>query len=134
VADAIAEYQPHRPRPDDLSGLAKNVRLAPDGRYRWHWDPAFLQGPRNLSARQSEHEANASRVTVPTLLVRGGLSEIVSEQGAREFLELCPHAEYVNVSDASHMVAGDRNDVFADAVIEFLNRVIPAGDDPPGGR
>lgn len=129
VADAISAYQPHRPRPSDLSGLAKNVRLGADGRYRWHWDPAFMQGPRNLAARQEQHEHNARRVTVPILLVRGALSDIVSEQGARQFLEICPHAEYVNVADASHMVAGDRNDIFATAVIEFLNRVMPI-DDP----
>ena len=40
VADAIANYQPHRPRPRLLDGLAKNVRLGADGKYHWHWDPA----------------------------------------------------------------------------------------------
>lgn len=130
VADAIAAYQPHRSRPTNLDGLAKNVRLGPDGRYRWHWDPRFMQDKRDLAARQAHQEACARRVTVPTLLVRGGLSDIVSEEGAREFLELCPHAEYVNVAEASHMVAGDRNDVFADAVIEFLLRVVPVGGEP----
>ena len=44
VADAIAEYNPHRPRPDDLSGLKKNVRLRDDGRWVWHWDPRFMGG------------------------------------------------------------------------------------------
>ena len=42
AADAVAAYLPHRPRPKDLSGLAKNLRLGEDGRYRWHWDPRFL--------------------------------------------------------------------------------------------
>jgi hypothetical protein len=37
AADFISAYLPHRPRPKDLSGLAKNLRLHPDGRYRWHW-------------------------------------------------------------------------------------------------
>ncbi|MHB1138799.1 MAG: alpha/beta fold hydrolase, partial [Microthrixaceae bacterium] len=32
AADAISDYQPHRPRPRDLSGLSKNLRLDPDGR------------------------------------------------------------------------------------------------------
>jgi hypothetical protein len=67
---------------------------------------------------------------LPTLLVRGGLSDILSEEGAREFLELCPHAEYVNVTDAGHMVAGDRNDIFANGVIEFLSRTVPVGKAP----
>ena len=65
----------------------------------------------------------AKNLHVPTLLVRGGLSDVLSEQGAQDFLKICPHAEYVNVTDAAHMVAGDRNDIFAKSVIEFLKRV-----------
>jgi pimeloyl-ACP methyl ester carboxylesterase len=131
VADAISGYQPHRERPTSTAGLGKNVRLGTDGRYRWHWDPRFMQGPRNLGMRQEQQERAARNVTVPTLLVRGGLSDIVSEQGAREFLDLCPHAEYVDVGGASHMVAGDRNDVFGEAVVDFLTRTVPAGPVPP---
>lgn len=130
VADAIASYQPHRKRPSDVTGLAKNVRRTPDGRYRWHWDPAFLQGPRNLDVRQAQQEADARNTRVPTLLVRGGLSDIVSVEGAREFLALCPQADFVDVDGASHMVAGDRNDIFADAVIEFLVRTVPLDGEP----
>jgi non-heme chloroperoxidase len=62
---------------------------------------------------------------VPTLLVRGGLSDVLSEEGAQSFLAQCPHAEYVNVANAAHMVAGDRNDIFAESVIAFLKRVVP---------
>ena len=62
---------------------------------------------------------------LPVLLVRGGLSDVLSEEGAQSFLDQCPHAEYVNVSNAAHMVAGDRNDIFAESVIEFLLRVAP---------
>jgi non-heme chloroperoxidase len=130
VADAIASYQPHRPRPRQLDGLAKNVRLGPDGRYHWHWDPQIRLGRRNLQQRQARLEACARRLTLPTLLVRGGLSDVLSEQGVRGFLELCAHAEYVNVVDAGHMVAGDRNDAFAGAVIDFLARTVPLGGPP----
>ena len=44
AADAIAVYNPHRPRPSDLSGLAKNLRQRDDGRWVWHWDPRFVMG------------------------------------------------------------------------------------------
>ena len=130
VADAIASYQPHRPRPRSTDGLAKNVRLGADGRYRWHWDPAFIDGKRRLHKRQDHLEACARNLTLPTLLVRGGLSDILSEEGAKSFLELCPHSEYVNVTDAAHMVAGDRNDIFSGAVIDFLARTVPVSGDP----
>jgi pimeloyl-ACP methyl ester carboxylesterase len=130
VADAIASYQPHRERPTNLAGLAKNLRHGEDNKFHWHWDPVFMQGPRDLGERQAQQEEHARRITVPALLVRGGLSDIVSEEGAREFLSLCTHAEYIDVVGASHMVAGDRNDVFADSVIEFLSRTVPVDGDP----
>lgn len=128
AADAISAYLPHRPRPRDTSGLAKNLRLGGDGRWRWHWDPRFLSTPRSSHNEYPERMNAAARsLAVPTLLVRGRMSEIVSEQGVREFLEMVPHAEYVDVEDASHMVAGDRNDLFCDAVIEFLTRTLGPG-------
>lgn len=130
VAEAIGKYQPHRKRPRNLDGLAKNVRLGKDGKYRWHWDPLFRPGKVDLEQRQKRLEACAIRLTLPTLLVRGGLSDLLSESGAQSFLKLCPHSEYVNVADAAHMVAGDRNDVFGNAVIEFLSRVVPVHGEP----
>jgi non-heme chloroperoxidase len=68
---------------------------------------------------------------LPTLLVRGGLSDLLSEEGAQAFLALCPHSEYVNVAGAANMVAGDRNDIFAGAVIDFLSRRVPVPDRQP---
>ena len=130
AADAVAEFLPHRPRPDDHSGLEKNLRRGDDGRYRWHWDPGFLtsrlERPRDpaMEVEWQDRLDNAARaLELPCLLVRGRMSDIVSERGAREFLELVPHAEYVDVVDAAHMVAGDKNDVFSDAVCSFLERL-----------
>jgi len=130
VAAAIGAYQPHRKPPKDLAGLAKNLRLGPDGRYRWHWDPRFMTLRREMDKRVIRLEACARALELPTLLVRGGLSDVLSEAGAQAFLQLCPHSEYVNITDAGHMVAGDRNDIFGNAVIDFLSRTVPVGGEP----
>ena len=130
VAEAIGSYQPQRVRPKNLDGLVKNVRLGPDGKYRWHWDPRFRAGTRDLQRRQQRLEACARHLTLPTLLVRGGLSDVLSEAGAQHFLTLCPHSEYVNVTNAGHMVAGDRNDIFGTSVIAFLGRTVPVDEQP----
>jgi non-heme chloroperoxidase len=53
VADAIAVYRPSQSRQRNLGGLAKNVRLDNDGRYRWHWDPNFLARPTDPHARHA---------------------------------------------------------------------------------
>jgi pimeloyl-ACP methyl ester carboxylesterase len=127
VADAIQAYNPHRPRPSDLTGLQKNLRHADNGRWYWHWDPAFIGGrlgspdETRSSIVDPERLGNAARaLTVPTLLVRGRVSDLLSEEGAQELLEMVPHARLVDVAGAGHMVAGDRNDLFNDAVVQFL--------------
>jgi pimeloyl-ACP methyl ester carboxylesterase len=126
AADAIAAYQPHRPRPTDLSGLSKNLRLGEDGRWRWHWDPAFINmrtGGESEHARDAHHgelEAIARRLTLPVLLVRGKLSDLVTDAEVAEFRQMVSHAGYVDVAGAAHMIAGDKNDVFTDAVVHFL--------------
>ncbi len=124
AADAIAEYMPHRPRPTNLSGLSRNLRLGPDGRYRWHWDPRFMDPERPRASHVPDVFAeHARRLRIPVLLVRGRMSDVVSEETAQEFLGLVPHAAYVDVGDAHHMVAGDVNDVFSSVVVEFLQRL-----------
>jgi non-heme chloroperoxidase len=127
VAAAVATYQPHRPRPTSPEGLRKNVRIGADGRYRWHWDPVFRSGPAKFEVNEQRLATCTSALAVPTLLVRGAWSDVLSEEGASEFLELCPAAELVTVERADHMVAGDRNDRFGAAVIEFLQRVDQVG-------
>jgi len=134
AADAVAAYLPHRKRPRNTSGLLRNLRLR-NGRYYWHWDPAFMQmgrtadGGSDLEKSEAEMrrplEAAASQIRVPTLLIRGGRSRIVSDEGVREFLDLVPHAEFVDIADAHHMVAGDANDAFNAAVFNFIDRQLP---------
>ncbi len=125
VAAAIANYQPHRKRPRNLDGLAKNVRLGSDGRYYWHWDPARRDRKWSMEDHRAHLQEAADHLDLPVMLVRGGLSDVLTEEGAQSFLEQCPHAEYVNVTGAAHMVAGDRNDIFSGAVVDFLHRAVP---------
>jgi pimeloyl-ACP methyl ester carboxylesterase len=130
AANAVAEYLPHRPRPKNTDGLKKNLRLGPDGRWRWHWDPRFMDGRKRFDPDRQRLEASmldaARNIRIPALLVRGGSSELVQEAHAKEFLEIVPHAEYVDVGGARHMVAGDANDHFSTAVIGFLDRALKA--------
>ncbi|GAB2964419.1 alpha/beta hydrolase [Amycolatopsis acidiphila] len=125
VADAIREYQPQRSRPVNLQGLRKNVRRGSDGRWRWHWDPAFLRPPEEPEAARTSARirAAAARVQAPTLLVRGALSDVVTEEGAGDLQRLIPHAQYVDVAGTGHMVAGDDNSVFLTEVSQFLDEL-----------
>jgi peroxiredoxin len=128
VADMIAEYNPHRPRPTDLDGLRTNLRRRGD-RWYWHWDPRFISDtaslpPTELADIDRMYAAVEAILAdgIPLLLVRGQMSDLVSQERADEFLARFPQVEFVDVQGAGHMVAGDRNDVFADAVVDFLAR------------
>ena len=125
AADAIAEYRPNRSRPTNLDGLKKNLRLCDDGRWRWHWDPAFLSDKTRGDRRDPTALGNAARaLRLPVMLVRGRMSDMLSPEGVATFLEQCPHAEFVDIADAGHMVVGDRNDVFTDAVVDFIDGLV----------
>lgn len=126
AADAIAAWLPHRPRPKSLGGLSKNLRQRDDGRYYWHWDPQFLKGPHPVDAHdgalRGQLQAALAATAIPVLLVRGLESELVRDKEVADFRAHCPAAECVDVAGARHMVAGDRNDAFAAAIVEFLAR------------
>jgi peroxiredoxin len=127
AADAVAAYNPLRARPDDLTGLSKNLRQR-GGRYFWHWDPKFLDpapghGPDAIMDVPRLHEATRRMVDdVPVLLVRGRSSDLVSATGAADFCRRFPEVDFADVSGAGHMVAGDRNDAFTATVVSFLDR------------
>jgi peroxiredoxin len=128
VADAIQEYNPHRPRPSDLDGLRANLRER-DGRWYWHWDPKFIDGtsalpPIEVTEVDRLYAAieEILRTNVPMLLVRGQMSDLVTQERADQFIARFPQIDFVDVGGAGHMVAGDRNDIFAGAVVEFLTR------------
>lgn len=124
AAHIIADYT-NRPLRKNTEGLKKNLRLDDDGRYRWHWDPNFARqrvNGQNLGLPDRMERA-VKRISEPMLLVRGAKSDLVTEELAQEFLKTVPHAQYVDVENARHMVAGDRNDIFSAAVIDFIEKL-----------
>lgn len=124
AADAVAAYYPERARPKDVSGLMKNLRDRGDGRLRWHWDPRFTQPTQRSDPPDFRTLllSAARGVRVPTLLVRGLKSDMVSQQSVDELREHINGLEVAEVGGAGHMVAGDRNDAFNRDVFFFLRR------------
>jgi pimeloyl-ACP methyl ester carboxylesterase len=122
AADAVASYLPHRTKPRSPEGLKKNLRRR-DGRWYWHWDPKFLTAPSDDAfVREEKLEQAAIDLAIPILLIRGKLSDVVSTEGVKDFLEKVPGAEFVELSGAGHTAAGDDNDAFSEAVVQFVSR------------
>lgn len=133
ASEVISRYLPHRKPPRSLEGLRKNLRLRPDGRYRWHWDPAFFDQERGVTQGAAEFSARLltmlPRLSCDLLLVRAGNSEVVDDRLAAELLTRAPKARAVSIEGASHMIAGDGNNSFTTQVLAFLRSLdaVPAG-------
>jgi len=135
VVAALREYNPNRP-PDSIrpESLLRNLRQRPDGRYEWHYD-RYFRTPRSEGEAAERtringmtHEellADARRVRCPTLVVRGAMSDVLSDDGVAELLATIPGCESAEVAHAGHQVAGDRNDAFLSAITPFLARRYP---------
>ncbi len=126
AAAAIAAYTPQRTRSVNPDGLKKVLRER-EGRWYWHWDPLVISQGRNETIPerlQGLLDTALANITVPTLLVWGLLSDVVTPEGVADVLEKVPDAEVVSIDGAAHMIAGDRNDAFSEAVVEFLDRRI----------
>ena len=130
AAEVIARYMPHRRKRDAGEGLRHYLRQKQDGRFYWHWDPAFI---RNIMAAKRSHPDNqeqqsdalskaAANLKLPLHLIRGASSDLVSDEAVSHLRQLVPHAEYTDIADATHMVVGDANDAFSAAILSFLNR------------
>lgn len=127
AADAISAYTPNRPKRVNAVGLMKVLRLRGDGRWHWHWDPKLVNRDSTEVPRMEYEvflEAALPNIRVPTLLVCGELSDVVTEEGIQDFLRKVPGSKFVEVGGAAHMVAGDQNDPFSHAVIDFMEQNI----------
>ncbi|GAA3092607.1 alpha/beta fold hydrolase [Streptomyces rectiviolaceus] len=125
AAAAVSAHLPHRPPPDDPEGIRNNLRRH-GNRWVWHWDPRMLDSfeGRMDPPGMAERLLDAARHSdVPILLVRGGLSDVVRDDVAGQFCDRVPNAHRVDVAGAGHMVVGDRNERFIDAIVPFLEGI-----------
>jgi 2-hydroxy-6-oxonona-2,4-dienedioate hydrolase len=85
--------------------------------------------------------ANVSKVTAPTLVIRGGHDVIVSDGIARRLAAALPDAVYTPLDSAAHAIEWNFPQAFTDAMLTFLTRAeeklgieeaCPAPTTPPG--
>jgi pimeloyl-ACP methyl ester carboxylesterase len=125
--DAVVAYNPHRLRQPDPNGILRNLREAPNGKLKWHWDPRLLSLTAESENRALEEAlaANPLANRVPTLLIRGALSDVVSDDGIADLKRHIPQLEVVDVPNAGHTVSGDQNDAFISNVVHYVRRQLP---------
>jgi pimeloyl-ACP methyl ester carboxylesterase len=124
AAAAVSAYNPNR-QSKNPAGLMRNLREGADGRLRWHWDPKVIgYAPTAATSQMLAARLHSLPETLPLLLIAGANSDVVDDRAMDTFREQAPHAEIISVAKAGHMVAGDRNDAFGDAISTFLKRAL----------
>ena len=126
AADALA-FHLGQPRNRETSGLAKALRRGDDGRLYWHWDPLTVAPAMLNPPSEGERiEAAANILQCPVVMVRAEHSDVISDAGVARFHELTPQLEVIEAKGVGHMFTGDRNDAFAETLLEQLARFAPA--------
>jgi esterase len=97
------------------------VRPLPDGGFTWKYDRALREAIRQGRMRvPADLWAQWRAITCPTLLVRGALSDILSDETAKRMVDELPAARLVVVPGAGHTVPGDQPAAFQSLLREFL--------------
>jgi pimeloyl-ACP methyl ester carboxylesterase len=110
-------YSPHRSEQSLRRGVVHNARQMPDGSWEWRWDPE--QRNARDYARPALEESLA-RFAGPILLVRGGRSDIVTDQVAEAFRQRHNSTRLMTIDGAAHAVQGGHPVELAEAIRSFL--------------
>jgi pimeloyl-ACP methyl ester carboxylesterase len=118
--------------------LLHNFRRTPGGKWVRKTDLRIWQANSNR-AREREKLVErfrqaSSRVSCPTLIVQGGLSDVFTPQDAQELAAGFPRGRYAQVSDAGHTVQGDNPRSLAQALSQFLESLGGSADSATGAR
>jgi esterase len=124
--DAIIEralaFNPRRDATILRRSLMHNLRQTPEGGWRWKYDRRRFQNI-DREAHTAERRRLAeglSRITCPSLIVRGGDSDVFLEEDAVSLANRLPHGRHVTIADAGHTVQGDNPKALVAAIRNFL--------------
>jgi pimeloyl-ACP methyl ester carboxylesterase len=102
--------------------LAWMLKEAAPGRIVWRLDDAIFD-PRMTPDPPSRSWSMLAQIRCPTLLVRGGVSDLVTPEMAERVAAAVPEGRCVDIPEAGHMVVEDNPDGFNAAVMAFLAQV-----------
>jgi esterase len=102
--------------------LFYNLRQLPTGKWSLKHDQRRASDDSwRIAAEQRERILrDVSKISCPTLIVRGGKSDVLSDDAAERFAHMLPHARWVRVENAGHNVQGDNPRGLLDAMNPFL--------------
>jgi pimeloyl-ACP methyl ester carboxylesterase len=121
IARAL-EFNPRRDPVILRRSLMHNLRRQEDGNWVWKYDRRRFQAmgrDRHAAERQRLAEGLA-HVTCPTLVVRGGESDVFHDEDAERLAAGLPDGRWLKIPKAGHTVQGDNPKDLVAALREFL--------------
>ena len=109
IIEKALQFNPRRDPTILRRSLMHALRQQPDGSWKWKYDRRRFQ-VLDQEKHRSERAALAdglNRITCPTLIVRGGESDVFHEEDGIRLAQRLPDGKFVTVPGAGHTVQGD---------------------------
>ena len=121
--ERVLKYNPRRP-PEQIRGsITHNLKQLPNGKWTWKYDKRLRRPGRRMGSDPETEKrlwGYLEALQCPTLLVRGGASDIIAMDTADKMHAVIPNSQLATIEGAGHLVMGDSPAGFQRAVTEFL--------------
>lgn len=119
------EFNPARDPVLLRRSLLHNLHQLPDGKWTWKYDRRHrdIPGFDRVQVERGELWARVGRIVCPTLVIRGGRSDILSDGDAEELVAALPDGGWGRVENAGHTVQGDNPRGLLELLRPFLDRL-----------
>jgi pimeloyl-ACP methyl ester carboxylesterase len=122
IIEKALQFNPRRDPVILRRSLMHNLRQQPDGTWRWKYDMQRFKsmGQESHRAARAALADGLQRIACPTLVVRGGDSDVFHAEDAERLAARLPNGHWVTVPDAGHTVQGDNPKVLVAELRRFL--------------
>ena len=121
--ERVRRYNPRRPVEQIRGSIRHNIKQLPSGKWTWKYDRR-LRAERRPTPPGADLVARlwgyVEELRHPTLVVRGGQSDVVAQDTAAEMVRRMRNGRLATVEGAGHLVMGDDPAGFERAVTSFL--------------
>ena len=121
--ERVLQYNPRRDPQQVRGSIMHNIKELPSGKWTWKYDRALRRPGRRMGSDPETEKrlwGYLETLQCPTLLVRGGGSDIVAMDTADRMHQAIPNSHLATIDGAGHLVMGDSPSGFQSAVTDFL--------------
>ena len=124
--ERVRKYNPRRAVEQIRGSIRHNLKELPSGKWTWKYDK-LLRSPERRMGRDPETVQRlwgyAESLKCPTLVVRGGASDVIAQDTADGLRSRIPNSRLATVENAGHLVMGDNPAGFERVVTAFFDEL-----------